>query len=55
MTALRQLRGPRASALFPVLAYAAAEGLFLLDDASLARWDEIWPGPGGEAPEAYSG
>jgi conjugal transfer ATP-binding protein TraC len=32
----RQLRGPRANTLFPVLAYAAAEGLFLLDDASLA-------------------
>ncbi|HET6443966.1 MAG TPA: aldo/keto reductase [candidate division Zixibacteria bacterium] len=25
-----------------------------LDDDSLARLDEIWPGPGGEAPEAYS-
>ncbi len=36
MSALRQVRGPRASALFPVLAYAGAEGLFLLDDASLA-------------------
>ena len=36
MTALRQFRGPRASALFPALAYAAADGLFLLDDASLA-------------------
>ena len=36
MNGARQLRGPRASTLFPVLAYAAAEGLFLLDDASLA-------------------
>jgi aryl-alcohol dehydrogenase-like predicted oxidoreductase len=25
-----------------------------LDDAVLARLDEIWPGPGGEAPEAYA-
>lgn len=36
MTAPRQFRGPRASALFPVLAYTANEGLFLLDDLSLA-------------------
>lgn len=25
-----------------------------LDEATLARLDEIWPGPGGEAPEAYT-
>jgi aryl-alcohol dehydrogenase-like predicted oxidoreductase len=25
-----------------------------LDDAALARLDEIWPGPGGTAPEAYA-
>jgi aryl-alcohol dehydrogenase-like predicted oxidoreductase len=25
-----------------------------LDAAALARLDEIWPGPGGEAPEAYA-
>ena len=25
-----------------------------LDDATLARLDEIWPGPGGQAPEAYA-
>jgi aryl-alcohol dehydrogenase-like predicted oxidoreductase len=25
-----------------------------LDDAVLKRLDEIWPGPGGEAPEAYT-
>ncbi len=25
-----------------------------LDDAALKRLDEIWPGPGGEAPEAYA-
>jgi aryl-alcohol dehydrogenase-like predicted oxidoreductase len=25
-----------------------------LDAATLARLDEIWPGPGGEAPEAYA-
>src|SRR5665213_1156079 len=25
-----------------------------LDDKALARLDEIWPGPGGQAPEAYS-
>jgi aryl-alcohol dehydrogenase-like predicted oxidoreductase len=25
-----------------------------LDDAALARLDEIWPGPGGAAPEAYA-
>ena len=25
-----------------------------LDAGSLARLDEIWPGPGGEAPEAYA-
>jgi aryl-alcohol dehydrogenase-like predicted oxidoreductase len=25
-----------------------------LDDAALARIDGIWPGPGGEAPEAYA-
>ena len=25
-----------------------------LDDKSLARLDEIWPGPGGAAPEAYA-
>lgn len=25
-----------------------------LDESTLARLDEIWPGPGGEAPEAYA-
>jgi NDP-hexose C3-ketoreductase / dTDP-4-oxo-2-deoxy-alpha-D-pentos-2-ene 2,3-reductase len=25
-----------------------------LDDSTLARLDEIWPGPGGQAPEAYA-
>ncbi len=25
-----------------------------LDEAAMARLDEIWPGPGGEAPEAYA-
>ena len=25
-----------------------------LSDETLRRLDEIWPGPGGEAPEAYS-
>ena len=25
-----------------------------LDDAALKKLDEIWPGPGGEAPEAYA-
>jgi aryl-alcohol dehydrogenase-like predicted oxidoreductase len=25
-----------------------------LDEAALARLDEIWPGPGGTAPEAYA-
>jgi hypothetical protein len=25
-----------------------------LDDAAMTRLDEIWPGPGGEAPEAYA-
>ena len=25
-----------------------------LDDAALARIDEIFPGPGGTAPEAYA-
>jgi aryl-alcohol dehydrogenase-like predicted oxidoreductase len=25
-----------------------------LDEAALARLDEIWPGPGGPAPEAYA-
>jgi aryl-alcohol dehydrogenase-like predicted oxidoreductase len=25
-----------------------------LSDANLARLDEIWPGPGGEAPKAYA-
>lgn len=25
-----------------------------LDDATMARLDEIWPGPGGQAPEAYA-
>jgi aryl-alcohol dehydrogenase-like predicted oxidoreductase len=25
-----------------------------LDDKALARLDEIWPGPGGTAPEAYA-
>ena len=25
-----------------------------LDESILARLDEIWPGPGGEAPEAYA-
>lgn len=33
----------------------AARALDLtLDDATLARLDEIWPGPGGAAPEAYA-
>jgi conjugal transfer ATP-binding protein TraC len=35
MSALRQFRGARASALFAVLAFAAEEGVFLLDDQSL--------------------
>ncbi|MGE3498109.1 MAG: aldo/keto reductase [Candidatus Binatia bacterium] len=26
-----------------------------LDDETLRRLDEIWPGPGGEAPKAYAG
>ena len=25
-----------------------------LDEEALKRLDEIWPGPGGEAPEAYA-
>ena len=25
-----------------------------LDDATMARLDELWPGPGGQAPEAYA-
>jgi aryl-alcohol dehydrogenase-like predicted oxidoreductase len=25
-----------------------------LDEAALKKLDEIWPGPGGEAPEAYA-
>ena len=25
-----------------------------LDDETLKELDEIWPGPGGEAPEAYA-
>ncbi len=25
-----------------------------LDDVALKKIDEIWPGPGGEAPEAYA-
>jgi aryl-alcohol dehydrogenase-like predicted oxidoreductase len=25
-----------------------------LSDETLKRLDEIWPGPGGEAPEAYA-
>jgi aryl-alcohol dehydrogenase-like predicted oxidoreductase len=25
-----------------------------LDEAALKALDEIWPGPGGEAPEAYA-
>jgi aryl-alcohol dehydrogenase-like predicted oxidoreductase len=25
-----------------------------LDEAAMKRLDEIWPGPGGEAPEAYA-
>ena len=25
-----------------------------LDDATMAKLDEIWPGPGGQAPEAYA-
>lgn len=25
-----------------------------LDEAALKRLDEIWPGPGGQAPEAYA-
>jgi conjugal transfer ATP-binding protein TraC len=52
MTALRQLRGPRASALFPALAYAAAEGLFLLDEASLAFGFLCEPLPAGDQGEA---
>jgi aryl-alcohol dehydrogenase-like predicted oxidoreductase len=27
---------------------------FKLDEAAMARLDEIWPGPGGAAPEAYA-
>jgi len=52
MTSLRQFRGPRASALFPVLAYAAAEGLFLLDDSSLAFGFLCQPLPAGDQGEA---
>jgi len=52
VTALRQLRGPRASDLFPVLAYAAAEGLFLLDDSSLAFGFLCEPLPAGDQGEA---
>ena len=52
MTTLRQFRGPRASALFPVLAYAATEGLFLLDDTSLAFGFLCEPLPAGDQGEA---
>ena len=51
MSALRQFRGPRASDLFPVLAYATAEGLFLLDDASLAFGFLCQPLPAGDQGE----
>jgi conjugal transfer ATP-binding protein TraC len=52
VTAARQFRGPRASTLFPVLAYASAEGLFLLDDASLAFGFLCQPLPAGDQGKA---
>ncbi len=52
MTTLRQFRGPRASALFPVLAYTATERLFLLDDSSLACGFLCEPLPAGDQGEA---
>jgi aryl-alcohol dehydrogenase-like predicted oxidoreductase len=43
--------GPRTMAQLD----AALRSLTLrLDGATLKRLDEIWPGPGGEAPEAYA-
>jgi conjugal transfer ATP-binding protein TraC len=52
VTAPRQFRGARLSALLPVLAHAAAEGLFLLDDASLAFGFLCQPLPAGDQGEA---
>ncbi len=43
--------GPRTLEQLEEAAHAAS---LKLDDATLKRLDEIWPGPGGEAPEAYA-
>jgi conjugal transfer ATP-binding protein TraC len=52
MSAWRQFRGPRASALFPLLAYAPEAGLFLLDEASLAFGFVCEPLAAGDQGEA---
>jgi aryl-alcohol dehydrogenase-like predicted oxidoreductase len=43
--------GPRTTAQLEEALHAAT---LKLDDATLAKVDAIWPGPGGEAPEAYA-
>jgi aryl-alcohol dehydrogenase-like predicted oxidoreductase len=43
--------GPRTIAQLEGATRALTIGL---DDAALKRLDAIWPGPGGEAPEAYA-
>ncbi len=43
--------GPRTMAQLEEALHAAA---LKLDGATLERLDQIWPGPGGEAPEAYA-
>ncbi len=43
--------GPRTEAQ---LAEGARAAELRLDEAALKRLDEIWPGPGGKAPEAYA-
>jgi aryl-alcohol dehydrogenase-like predicted oxidoreductase len=43
--------GPRTLGQLDEALQAAA---LKLDDAILDRLDRIWPGPGGQAPEAYA-
>jgi aryl-alcohol dehydrogenase-like predicted oxidoreductase len=43
--------GPRTSEQLETSAHALE---IKLDEEALKRLDEIWPGPGGEAPKAYA-
>jgi aryl-alcohol dehydrogenase-like predicted oxidoreductase len=51
VTVTEQIVGPRTMEQFEQSLRALE---LTLDDKALDRLDQIWPGPGGPAPEAYA-